>query len=246
MKKLTERIPESLIRVLVVFAVFIGVVVLVRSLIPASMKNSAEHRALTVDRESSRPVRHAGSDVCGQCHEEYGLKKEGYHRTLSCETCHYAAADHADNPGDVKPRILRQREFCSGCHTYNVSRPTGFPQINPAVHNPLKSCITCHNPHSPKPPEDPKECSACHAQIARTKAISPHVQLACTDCHEAPKDHKLNPRAHPVEIPSARSFCGKCHATGSKEVGPPKIDMDTHGEKYLCWQCHYPHMPEVD
>jgi len=22
----------------------------------------------------------------------------------------------------------------------------------------------------------------------------------------------------------------------------PTVDMATHGEKYVCWQCHYPHM----
>ncbi len=22
------------------------------------------------------------------------------------------------------------------------------------------------------------------------------------------------------------------------------IDVDTHGGRYLCWQCHYPHLPE--
>ncbi len=24
----------------------------------------------------------------------------------------------------------------------------------------------------------------------------------------------------------------------------PRIDLDTHNSRYLCWQCHYPHFPE--
>jgi ribosomal protein S27AE len=24
----------------------------------------------------------------------------------------------------------------------------------------------------------------------------------------------------------------------------PRVEMRTHGERYLCWQCHYPHFPE--
>ena len=28
-----------------------------------------------------------------------------------------------------------------------------------------------------------------------------------------------------------------------KEI--PRVDMATHGERYVCWQCHYPHSPEL-
>jgi hypothetical protein len=24
----------------------------------------------------------------------------------------------------------------------------------------------------------------------------------------------------------------------------PKVDMNQHGDTFLCWQCHYPHLPE--
>jgi predicted CXXCH cytochrome family protein len=47
-------------------------------------------------------------------------------------------------------------------------------------------------------------------------------------------------------IPDDRSFCGKCHGEDSGVKSTPKIDLLEHGEKYLCWQCHYPHMPEVE
>ena len=46
----------------------------------------------------------------------------------------------------------------------------------------------------------------------------------------------------------AREFCGKCHGAGvaakdaPKEA--PKIDLAAHGGRYLCWECHYPHLPE--
>jgi ribosomal protein S27AE len=78
------------------------------------------------------------------------------------------------------------------------------------------------------------------------KALSPHVQLECTTCHAVPEGHKVTPRAIQASIPPNRDFCGKCHATDSQIKGTPKIDVATHGEKYLCWQCHYPHMPEVN
>jgi hypothetical protein len=130
------------------------------------------------------------------------------------------------------------------CHAYDRSRPTGFPQINPASHNPDLPCITCHNPHDPVPPEVPQECSACHAQIARTKAVSRHASLACTTCHEVSEQHKVSPRSALPGKPQTREFCGQCHAGGAGDSPVPQIDLATHGSHYLCWQCHYPHMPE--
>lgn len=246
MKKLWQKIPDALLRILVVFVLFIGGILFARSLIPPALKDTELHVKSTVEREISKPIRYAGSDVCADCHNEYNVKKSGYHRNLSCETCHGPAKEHSENPMEVKPKLPRLREFCVVCHTYNPSRPTGFPQINPVAHNPLKPCISCHNPHDPKPPRVPQECQACHAEIARTKAVSPHVQLECTTCHQVPQEHKLMPRTTKATIPSERSFCGKCHSKDSKVKETPKIDLATHGEKYLCWQCHYPHMPEVE
>ena len=245
MKNVFHKIPDSLKRILTVFVGLLALALLVRMMLPASMKDHAIHIKTTLDREMARPVRYAGSEPCADCHTDYAAKKEGYHRNLSCETCHGAAKAHSENPTETKPKLPKMREFCSGCHTYNPSRPSGFPQINPAVHNPLKPCVQCHNPHDPKPTRVPQECSACHAEIARTKEVSPHVQLECTTCHVVPREHKLTPRGVRASIPAERDFCGKCHGKNSTMKEAPKVDLAAHGEKYLCWQCHYPHMPEV-
>ena len=246
MKNILHRIPEQVWRLAIVFAA-LGVGVLgIRMLLPDSLTNPSQHVSTTVERERAKPVRHAGSEACADCHEESGVVREGYHRNLSCETCHGPAQAHVDDPMEVKPRIQRMREFCVRCHLYNPSRPTGFPQINPTAHNPLKACIGCHNPHDPKPPTTPRECEGCHAEIARTKALSPHVLLECTTCHRTPEGHRVSPREARAAIPGDRAFCGKCHADDASIVETPKISMTEHGEKYLCWQCHYPHMPEVE
>jgi hypothetical protein len=144
----------------------------------------------------------------------------------------------------VKPPAPRDRKFCPVCHAYDASRPTGFPQINPTVHNPLKPCIACHNPHDPTPPQTPRACSACHAQIERTKAVSSHALLVCTTCHTVSEQHKKAPRTALPTKPQTREFCAKCHGKDSPQKEPPKIDVTTHGTPYLCWQCHYPHLPE--
>lgn len=243
-----KKMPEALRRIVFVFAAFIlGSIVIIKFIIPPELKDTGIQWAATVEREKAKEINYAGSSACAECHEDqYNLKKTGYHVNLSCETCHGPAYGHTQEPDDVTPIAPRERKFCPLCHTYNPSRPRGFPQINPAVHNPIKPCIQCHDPHDPKPMTIPKECSACHGEIARTKAVSHHVGLECTTCHDAPDKHKVTPRVVKPTKPEKREFCGKCHGRGSKVKGPPKVDLAAHGEKYLCWQCHYPHLPEVE
>ncbi len=240
------KIPEQVSRLAIVICALVGIVLLARFVvIPRSLVSTEEHRASAVRRELLKPVKFAGATTCQVCHGEiYGFLRAGYHKTLSCEACHGPAMAHAENPLGVKPPAPRDRKFCPVCHAYDASRPTGFPQINPTAHNPLKPCIRCHNPHNPVPQKVPQACGACHAQIERTKAVSSHALLRCTTCHTVPERHNTAPRSATPSKPEAREFCGGCHAQGAADKDAPKIDIGTHGSPYLCWQCHYPHLPE--
>jgi ribosomal protein S27AE len=52
-------------------------------------------------------------------------------------------------------------------------------------------------------------------------------------------------RAFLPKKPTSREFCGTCHSKEAKSPREiPRIDLTTHGGRYLCWQCHYPHFPE--
>jgi hypothetical protein len=239
------KIPEQIKRLSVVIGIIVvGVLVARFYIIPPSLIEPQIYRAATVHRETAKEIKFAGSSKCSACHfEESNIKKKSFHQNLSCESCHGASAAHTTNPMGIKPFAPRERRFCPVCHEYDPSRPTGFPQINPVVHNPLKPCISCHNPHDPTPPTPPEACSACHAEIARTKAVSPHALVGCTTCHKTPKEHKLNPRRVLAAKPDAREFCGQCHSQKADKKDAPKVDLSTHGDRYLCWQCHYPHLP---
>jgi len=240
------RAPEQVTRLAVVAATIAGAVLLMRFVVlPASYFSTRLHRSATVEREIAKPVHFAGQAMCGECHSEHvEMKSKGFHKGLACETCHGPSAQHTEDPMNVKPYAPRDRKFCPVCHAYDSARPTGFPQINAESHNPGRPCITCHNPHDPVPPSVPKECSACHAQIERTKSLSSHALLPCTTCHTNTDKHKADPRANRPTKPQSRDFCGQCHATGASNPDSPKIDLAQHGAPYLCWQCHYPHMPE--
>ena len=243
MKDFFKKLPEQAGRVVTVFIGLVLILLVVwRFILPPELKDHDLQITATVEREVAKEIKYAGAQICGQCHEkEPEIKKVGYHRDLSCESCHGAAQKHVENPTEVKPTSPKKRDYCSYCHKYNSSRPTGFPQINPDRHNPRKPCITCHNPHNPKPPTTPRSCAACHAQIERAKAASYHALIACAVCHTTPEKHKVSPRTVIPTKPDKREFCGKCHDKGSSRKGVPTVDMAAHGEKYVCWQCHYPH-----
>lgn len=243
-----DRIPEQVKRLAILLVVLLAALFIARHfLIPHDFGTHGHYRASAIDNIVAQPVEYAGQVACTDCHPDIvKTKSDGYHKSVACEVCHGPAAAHTKDPVAVQLPAPRERGYCPLCHEFLPSRPTGFPQIVSASHNPFKPCITCHNPHDPRPPETPKKCDACHADIARTKSLSHHVYIPCTRCHETPEQHKVRPREFRPGKPKTREFCGGCHAKDAdspKEI--PRIDMATHGERYVCWQCHYPHLPEA-
>ena len=248
MNRYKPRIPEQATRLFFFLVVVIALLVSARSfLIPDDFGEFGHYRASAVEQEIANEIRFAGSAVCADCHDDFvEIKAGGFHRNVSCETCHGPAAAHVEDDEAIDLRLPRGRTYCPVCHEYLPSRPTGFPQIVSDSHNPLKPCIQCHQPHDPKPPETPKECSACHATISRTKMVSHHAYVECVQCHATPEEHKTDPREFLPRKPNSRSFCGSCHSDDSDgPLGVPTVDMISHGNGYVCWQCHYPHLPET-
>ncbi len=239
--------PQQVVRLGVVFALLIAALLAARHfLVPKTFGQIGHYRAAAIDTVTATKVKYAGRDACAGCHPDVVAKNQGgRHREVSCEVCHGAAAAHTEAP-EKHPNIPRQRKFCTLCHAYDPGRPTGFPQIDPASHNPAKPCMSCHNPHAPETPRPPDSCGACHGMIARTHVVSNHAAIPCTQCHETPKQHRIEPLKYRPAKPTTREFCGQCHATdakGGKEI--PRVDLNSHGERHMCWECHYPHFPEA-
>jgi len=239
------KIPGAVVRLLVTIAFVVAVLIFARSrLVPESFGEIGHYRADVLPEIASQELRYAGLQVCADCHDDIeAARSASFHHGLTCEGCHEASAAHAEDLEQL-PIIPTGRGVCMRCHSYLSSRPTGFPQIIEAVHNPMESCADCHDPHDPTPPEVPSECSACHAAIERTKAVSHHWSLECETCHDASAEHHQKPRAHLPTKPTERDFCGACHSGAGAETEIPQVELDDHGGRYLCWQCHYPHHPE--
>ena len=240
--------PQQVIRLAILFLLLGGLLVAARHyLVPETFGELGHYRAAAVTANASRPQVYAGHEVCAACHPDITeTHDQARHKSVACEVCHGAGAAHSEAPLDIKPPAPRERGYCPLCHGYDPSRPTGFPQIDPVLHNPVQPCITCHNPHAPEPPSVPQECSACHGEIARTKAFSSHAMLACTQCHQTQERHKVEPLSSTPTKPLTREFCGQCHAPDAKSAPEiPRVDITTHEHRYVCWQCHYSHHPEA-
>ena len=247
MRKILPNIPEQIIRILIVALLLLAIFFIARWLLtPDDFGELGHFRTSAIIDNISKDIEYSGTDECADCHDDIvETKDSGFHKHLSCEVCHGPAKNHIEDEEFVLP-APRERGFCPLCHSYLPSRPTGFPQIIEAKHNPGEACIECHDPHSPEPPESIKECKACHGEIQSTKSISRHADLKCTRCHTTPEEHKLTPRLFLPDKPFTRSFCGECHSEdASTDPEIPKIDMINHEPKYVCWQCHYPHLPET-
>lgn len=241
-------LPQQVRPLLLAFALVIAAFFVGRYLfMPKTFGQFGHYRGAAVDEIEALPTAYAGFQACADCHDDIFVDRaKSHHRSISCETCHGPAAAHIENPDEHKPIVPMSRDFCPLCHGYNISRPTGFPQVVAERHNPGQPCQSCHDPHNPVLPNAPSECSACHRNIYNVKLTSHHASLACTECHTVPSEHFTQPKMTAAEKPRDRSVCGKCHdeaGAGDREI--PKINLQTHGGRYLCWECHYPHYPEA-
>jgi hypothetical protein len=244
------KLPEQVVRLGAVIVALLVIVLALRFvLLPASFFSARPHQAAKVEREMAKPRHYAGAAGCTECHaEQVKAQYASFHRNIGCENCHGPSAQHAagDKSAAAAPRRQKDREFCLACHAYNTSRPNGFPQVDPQEHNARKQCVRCHDPHDPAPPETPKDCGGCHGRIERTKALSAHALLPCSECHKADEQHMLRPRSALPTKPDSRESCGRCHVAGATgpAISKATVDLAAHGGKYLCWQCHYAHLPE--
>lgn len=242
------KLPDQVLRLGILFIIVIAALVIARQrFVPDSFGDLGHYRADAIDEAVKQPIRFAGAEACGDCHDDVAeAKGQSYHRGVSCEVCHGPGAAHAETAGEQTVVVPQKREACLYCHGYLPSRPTGFPQVIEKAHNPMEPCMGCHDPHDPTPPHIPERCSACHGQIARTKAVSPHRTLECETCHTADERHRESPMSYRPSKPTQREFCGRCHSPDAASPGNiPRVEIETHGGRYLCWQCHYPHHPEA-
>lgn len=145
------RDASHLIRLAAVFVLGAVLFVVVRAaVIPKSFGRFGPYRGDALQEITSRPVAYAGHDACEGCHPDVlEIKSKGVHAHVNCESCHGPQAKHAEDPGSVKPPRPDVATLCVRCHSENIAKPSGFPQVEPKGHSQGQPCNTCHQPHSP-------------------------------------------------------------------------------------------------
>jgi hypothetical protein len=143
------RLPPQITRLVLLTIGIVAVYLVARAVLtPKSFGLLGWYRAEALnDAVRPEPV-YAGKVACQECHaEQFDTVAAHEHRSLSCEACHGAAQDHAQNP-DIKPAILNY-SHCVRCHELAPSRPKWHKQINSKDHYTGSLCTECHIPHHP-------------------------------------------------------------------------------------------------
>lgn len=142
---------EHLLRVAGLFVAGLLLFLLLRALlVPKGFGVYGHFRAGALDDNRARAAAYADTATCEACHTDVAeARKGGKHAAVACEACHGPLASHADadDPAAKKPQRPGQ-PLCLVCHTANVAKPRGFPQVNPKEHGD-GSCLECHTAHQP-------------------------------------------------------------------------------------------------
>jgi hypothetical protein len=168
--------PQQVRRLLIAFAIFISLFLVLRYLmVPKSFGEFGHYRGLSLEDNAAKPMNYAGTAACTRCHSDIASEKnKGRHAGLACEGCHgpgYKHATFADTVPHAKlPDSLMLvkpdgRQDCALCHEMNRARTKiKFDTVNYSVIHMIKAkehnltskgdttvlrCIECHNPHDP-------------------------------------------------------------------------------------------------
>jgi hypothetical protein len=136
-------------------ALFLGALALFMVLravfVPKGFGTYGHYREGALHDMASRPLHYAGRHACEECHSDIADARKGSkHEKVACEACHGPLAEHAADPDKLKPTKPDAVKLCPVCHTENVAKPKGFPQVDPKDHGEGKPCGSCHKPHHPE------------------------------------------------------------------------------------------------
>ncbi len=143
---------EHLIRLGLLVVVVVAAFFLVRGwLIPKGFGQWGHYRPGALEDNRAHALVFAGQNECTTCHEDiWKTKQGGKHAGVHCEACHGALASHAAEQNPPKPVKPDPLKLCPVCHTKDVAKPAGFPQIEQKEHNPGAACTDCHPAHKPE------------------------------------------------------------------------------------------------
>jgi len=145
--------PLHIKRLLITFAVVIGLFLIARQLlIPPTFGEAGHYRYAAIAENEAHPMKFMGMKSCAKCHDSIvDLKSTGLHDLLNCEICHGPGYKHNISKDSSDIAIHTNiRQFCGNCHAKNPARSSDWvAQVDITDHHIGKKCTKCHNPHEP-------------------------------------------------------------------------------------------------
>jgi predicted CXXCH cytochrome family protein len=91
-------------------------------------------------------------------------------------------------------------------------------------------------------------CAGCHSDKTQSINKSPHLKIACENCHGPAGNHPEDPPK--LTINRDRSLCIRCHSSLTAYPGTARARMKTinpnfHNPGLECANCHNPHHPNL-
>lgn len=139
---------------------FVGFMVVKAIATPASWNYERWFREDSLKDIASYSLAYGGNESCQTCHAEEDEELLGAnHKSLSCESCHGALADHVRDGKKIATAKVDDESTwqCLNCHETLVTRRPDFPQFStdqiPEHEEVAKGalCLVCHFPHDPAP-----------------------------------------------------------------------------------------------
>ncbi|MFK5857612.1 MAG: hypothetical protein QM503_15895 [Bacteroidota bacterium] len=144
--------PLQVKRLLLVFAVLIGVMIGLKYLLtPDSWREYGAYRGNALIEIADKQPKYVDMETCAMCHDSIAeLKLQGEHLKIQCELCHGPGYLHVEDEDNVDMEIPKGNDICMRCHTINAASPKKIiKQIDAVEHSEGEDCINCHNPHEP-------------------------------------------------------------------------------------------------
>lgn len=144
--------PVQLRRILLVFAFFIALMLILRYFLkPKTFGELGHYRASALVDIAAKEPKFINTDDCAMCHDSIAkMKGDGNHKQINCQTCHGSGNKHVNEPEKNEMIRSKERAFCIKCHEKNAARPKNIiKQVDAAEHNKGEECVSCHNPHKP-------------------------------------------------------------------------------------------------
>ena len=159
------KLPPQILRLVLLTLAIVGSYLIARVLLtPASFGEYGWYRGAALAELRRGPGLRGQAGLRGMPFGRVSETHKYEHKTLSCEACHGASREHADNP-DINARQLTD-SLCLRCHEANPSRPKWHKQIVIKNHYTGK-CTECHVPHSPPEAHEKPVPGAVHCQDRR-------------------------------------------------------------------------------